>query len=201
MRHKLRAGFVGGLLTAAIVALSPPAAHADAGIPMLPVQYPQILLYIIPIIVIEAVYLRRHLNVKMRRTVIAVTTVNLVTVGLGYPLTWGMYKALDGVIGFPASPDPVFTRVWQLPMWVAVRLFPSWTGPAQGIWPVLAVYVLLLLPGFVLSGIVKSWLINWYDLLNFRGNTKMAVLVANRYSYFFLAVTGCVLLYLTLYRP
>jgi hypothetical protein len=34
-----------------------------------------------------------------------------------------------------------------------------------------------------------------YDLLSFKGSAREAVWTANRYSYIFLAVVGCVLLY------
>ncbi|MGA7885187.1 MAG: hypothetical protein WCA44_05545 [Acidobacteriaceae bacterium] len=196
MRHKL-AVVLGGGLIAATVAFLPPAAHADAGIPMLPVQYPEILLYILPVILIEAVYLQRQLNTRLRRTMIAVTLVNLVTVALGYPLAWAMYKILDWMFGFPPVTTPMFYNLWKVPVWISMKMFPAWVGLREGMWTVLAVWVALLIPSFLLTGLVKAWLVGWYDLLNFKGNTRPAVWMANRYSYFFLSVTGCVLLYLT----
>lgn len=182
-------------MIAAIAVICPPAAHADAGIPMLPVQYPELLLYILPVILIEAVYLKRQLNTQMRRTMIAVAGVNLMTVALGYPLAWLMYQAMNWMFGLPPDPTPLFTHLWRVPVWISVKMFPAWAGLRQEMWPVLAVWVALLIPSFLLSGLVKAWLVEWYDLLNFKGNTRPAVWMANRYSYFFLIVTGCVLLY------
>lgn len=195
MRPKLGIGLVGGMAIAAIVAFLPPAAHADAGIPMLPVQYPELLLYILPVIAIEAAYLMRQLKTPMRRTTMAVTLVNLTTVALGYPLAWAMYKLLDWMFSFPPVSTPMFTNLWRVPVWICLKMFPAWAGLHQEVWPVLAVWVVLLLPSFLLSGFVKAWLMRLYDLLNFKGNTRPAVWMANRYSYLFLAVTGCVLLY------
>jgi hypothetical protein len=196
MRRKLGAGWAGGLAIAATVAFWPPAAHADAGIPMLPVQYPELLLYVLPIILIEALYLKRQLKTRWRRTLIAATVVNLVTVALGYPLAWGIYKILDSLFGFPVLGTSVFMNMWRLPVWVSAKMFPAWAGLPQGIWLVLAAWVVLLIPSFLLSGLVKSWLVEWYDLLNYKGKARRAVWTANRYSYFFLTVTGCVLLYM-----
>lgn len=196
MRHKLGVGTAGGLMIAAIAAFVPPAAHADAGIAMLPVQYPQLLLYILPVILIEVVYLERQLNTRVRRTIIAITGINLVTVALGFPLAWSMYKVLDWMFGFPAATTPVVTNVWNVPLMIAVKIFPAWAGLRQEVWPVLAVWVVLLIPSFLLTGLVKSWLVEWYDLLDCKGSTRAAVWMANRYSYFFLTVTGCVLLYM-----
>jgi hypothetical protein len=195
MRHKLGFGTAGGLIIAAIAAIFPPAAHADAGVPMLPVQYPELLLYVIPVILIEAVYLRRQLHTRLRRTVIAIAGINLMTVALGYPLAWGIYKLLDWMFGFPPVSTPLFTNIWRMPLWISAKMFPAWAGLRQEMWPVLAVWVALLIPSFLLTGLVKSWLVEWYDLLNYKGNTRPAVWMANRYSYFFLTVTGCVLLY------
>lgn len=195
MRHKLGVGSAGGLMIAAIVAFAPPAARADAGIPMLPVQYPELLLYVLPVILIEGVYLKHHLNTRMRRTMVAMTVINLITVALGYPLAWVLYKALDWMFVFPPAGTAVFANLWRVPVWISIKMFPGWAGLHQELWPVLAVWVVLLIPSFLLTGLVKSWLLEWYDLLNYGGNTRAAVWMANRYSYFFLTVTGCVLLY------
>lgn len=195
MLHRLRNLLRAGMLSAAILLCFAPAAHADAGVPMLPVQYPQILLFIFPIILIETAYLRWQLGTLLRRTTIAVSATNLFTVALGYPLAWLIYQGLNAIIGFPPGENDVFGHLWQLPMWVAVKVYPGWLSPQQQIGLVLFIYLILLAPGYFLSGMAKRWLMDWYDLLAFKGSTQEAVWNANRYSYIFLAVVGCVLLY------
>lgn len=176
----------------------PALAHADAGIPMMPVRYPANLLYLIPVILIEAVYLKAALNARWRRIILAVSGVNIVTMALGYPLAYGTYVALNSYFQFPQGTMDVFGHVGSLPLWLSSRLFPEWTGLEQGVWPVLVTFVLLLIPGFVLSGLVKAWLVEWYDLLAYRiSSPRPAVWLANRLSYMFLVVAGCVVLYLT----
>jgi hypothetical protein len=197
--RKARRTLTGGLLVAAFLLIFSPSARADAGIPMMPVRYPEILLFLLPVIAIETIYLKRHLQSRWRRTLVAVAGLNLVTMGLGYPLAYGIYAALNWSLHFPAGMSVVFTHLGWLPLWLCVRLFPAWTGLEQGgSFPVLATFVVLLLPSFILSGFVKAWLMDSYDLLNFAGSARQAVWVANRLSYLFLIVVGCMILYQSL---
>lgn len=199
--RKVRRMLPGGLFVAAFLIGFPLSARADAGIPMMPVRYPELLLFLFPVIVIETIYLQRHLQARWRRTLVAVSGLNLLTMGLGYPLAYGIYAALNWSLHFPAGMTVVFTRLGWLPMWLCVRLFPAWTGLQQGgggTFPVLATFVVLLLPSFLLSGFVKAWLMDWYDLMNYGGSARNAVWIANRLSYLFLTVVGCVILYQSL---
>ncbi|MGC2617871.1 MAG: hypothetical protein WA414_02460 [Acidobacteriaceae bacterium] len=202
---KIRHGWAGGLFVAALLIMLPSSARADAGIPMMPVRYPELTLFLFPVIIIEAIYLKRHLQTRWRRTLVAVTLINLVTMGLGYPLAYGVYMLLNWALQFPAGMNVVFTHMGWLPLWLCTRLFPAWSGlgaegAEQGSWPVLGMFVVLMLPSFVLTGIVKAWMVSNYDLLNFRGSAGKAVWVANRLSYLFLVVVGCMILYLTYTR-
>jgi len=162
---------------------------------MLPVQYPEVLFFILPVVIIEVAYLRMQLGTLLRRTFIAVTTANLFTFALGYPLVWVIYKGLNASIGFPNGDNDVFGHIWKVPIWVAMKINPGWIGLQQEIGLVLAVYLILLAPGYFLSAVAKQWMMDGYDLLSYKGSTREAVWNANRYSYIFLAVVGCVLLY------
>lgn len=193
---KVRYGTAAGICVAAILFCFPHSAHADAGITMMPVRYPGVLLYLLPVIVIEAIYLQHHLETSPRRTLFAVTSINLVTVGLGFPLSYGIYAGLNSVVPFPQGFAEVFNHVGWLPMWMADAVLPDWSGLQHSVWAMLAMFLLLLFPGYWLTGVVKSWAFHSYDLLNFRGDTKDAVWRATRLSYMFLAGAGCILLYL-----
>lgn len=192
LRNWLPAALLLGVFLTAFPAL----AHADAGIPMLPVRYPVILLYLLPVILIETIYLKSQLNTNVRRTLIAVTGINIVTTGIGYPLMYFLYVGLDQLLHFPEGVGPALTRLGWVPMWMTVQIFPDWTGLQRSVWVMLVMFLILLLPGYVLTGLVKSWLLHGYDLLNFRGNVKSAVWMATRLSYLFLATAGCIILYL-----
>src|SRR5208283_4301900 len=79
---------LGIVLAALLVLLCPAAARADAGVPMLPVAYPIILLFLVPVIAIEATYIRKRLCTKWRNTIAATAGANAITMLLGYPLIW-----------------------------------------------------------------------------------------------------------------
>lgn len=186
---------IGGFLTAATLLSLPAAAHADAGIPMLPVKYPEIMLFLLPVILIEAAYLRGELHSRWRRTLVATSGVNVLTMALGYPLAWVLYVWLNQVIGFPPENTSIFAQLAWVPLWICTRVMPEWGGVHQQIWPVLVIFVLLLLPSYLLSGLVKAWIVDLFDLLHKKGSSREAVWTANRLSYLFLAAAGCVLLY------
>ena len=75
--------------------LIPCTANADAGVPLLPFAYPVILVLLIPVIVIEAIYLRARLKTGWRATLTATTKANVVTMLIGYPLAWLLFLALE----------------------------------------------------------------------------------------------------------
>lgn len=182
------------VLGIAAVLCFPAAAHADAGIPMLPVAYPKLLLYLAAIIAIEVVYLNGHLRTNWRRTTMAVLGANLITTGIGYPLAWGMYKLISIDLSMLPNPTDILSEPASMAGWISSQLFPAWDG-LQRIWPELGVFVVLLVPGYLLSGLVKVWFLDSYDLLHAQGHARVAVWHANRLSYLFLAVVGCLLLY------
>jgi hypothetical protein len=166
---------------------------------MMPVRYPELVLFLLPVIIIETIYVRRNLQTRLRRTLMAVAGVNSITMGLGYPLAYGIYAGLNWSLHFPAGMSQVFTHLGWLPLWLCLRLLPAWTGmEVSGSFPVLAAFLVLMLPSFLFSGFVKAWLIDWYDLLSFGRSAKKAIWVANRLSYLFLCVAGCTILYQSL---
>lgn len=195
MQTKTRLKWAGGLFAVAGLLLLPSPAHADAGIPMLPVKYPEILLFLAPVIGIEAAYLCSELHSRWRRTLLAVCGMNVLTMGVGYPLAWLLYVWLNQLIGFPLSSNGMLQHLSWVPVWVCTRVMPDWGGVHQAIWPVLVIFVLLLMPSYLVSGVIKAWLANLFDLLHSKGDSHQAVWMANRLSYLFLAAAGCALLY------
>ncbi len=186
-------------LAAAFLAASPAPAFADAGIPLLPVKYPTVLWFLVPVILIETAYLQTALRTRWLRTVLAVTSVNLGTTGLGYPLAWLLYAALDQYAGFPGGLSGALTEWNRVPIWIGMKFFPDWSGMQDKLVAILFIFVTLMVPSYLVSRYLKSWVIEWYDLLRSEEDTRSAVMMANRFSYLILAITGCGLLY-QLYR-
>lgn len=189
---------LGGVLLVAVCLLAAPAvARADAGIPMMPLPYPVYLWFLPAVIVLEILYVLTAVRVPILRAVLAISAVNAATTGLGFPLAWLVYHGVRLYAGFPGGGQGAFTGMEYVPMWMCMKLFPDWTGTPDGIWAMLAVYLTLLVPAYLISRLLKTWVIDWYDLLASGGNSKPVVLGANRASFALLAVAGCAFLYHT----
>jgi hypothetical protein len=184
---------------AAFLAASPAVAYADAGIPLLPVKYPTVLWFLLPVIVIETAYLQSALRTRWVRTLAAVTSVNVGTTGLGYPLAWLLYAALNQYASFPGGRSGALTEWRMVPVWICMKFFPDWSGMPNQLLAILVMFLTLLVPSYLLSRYFKSWVIEWYDLLRSSSDTRSAVMMANRFSYLIIAIAGCGLLY-QLYR-
>lgn len=160
---------------------------------MMPMPYPTCLWLLPGVIVLEILYVLSALRVPIGRALLAMTSVNMATTGLGFPLAWLVYLGVRQIPDFPGGPA-VFPDMRIVPQWMSMRLFPEWMGTAQEIWVILAIFLILLVPSYLLSRWLKTWVITWYDLLACGGDTKTVILGANRASYALLAVIGCAML-------
>jgi len=189
-RHKIG----GAVVSAAVFACFPATARADAGIPMLPVSRETMLYFLLLVACIETIYLISRLRTSIPRTLIAVTTVNAATMGLGFPLSWVLYYCLNEWGKFPGGMSGAFTEMEFVPLWMCQRIFPDWAGTPTQIWVILAIFLTLLVPSYLVTRILKTWVFQYYDLLRLKDDIKPAVLMANRLSYLMLALIGCMLL-------
>jgi membrane associated rhomboid family serine protease len=105
-----------------------------------------------------------------------------------------VYNLLRTFADFPTAASGAFTDMQFVPLWMCMRLFPDWVGTHEELGVILAIFVTLLVPSYLISRLLKTWVIDWYDLLASEGKSKSVMLGANRASYALLAVTGCVLL-------
>jgi hypothetical protein len=201
MLPKIGRGVAGALAVTGVLACSPATARADAGIPMLPVNHTTMAFFLLLVIIIEVIYLQARLKTRLRRTLFAVTTVNTATTGLGFPLTYGMYALFSSWAAFPGGMSGAFTNNQFVPLWVCQKLFPDLAGMHGEVYVVLGVFVTLLVPSYLMTRFIKTWVFEWYDLLRYAGNIRPAVLMANRLSYLMLALTGCMLLFRIFHGP
>jgi hypothetical protein len=177
------------LVIASVLLLFPTVARADAGIPMLPVAYPVILLFLIPVVAIETIYIRQRLRTRWRNTIAATAGANLVTMLLGFPLVWIFLVALQFL-----STD--FLDRTHSAALITVLTAP-WPVPAYGDpWAVPVAFVLLLVPAFLLSAFVEGLLLNSFHWLHSDRPSTRTVWMANVFSYVFLAAVGFIILWL-----
>jgi hypothetical protein len=122
---------------------------ADAGLPMVAVEYPILLLGFVPIVIVEAVVARRRLGLTSGRSVKAAIVANLVSTVLGFPLLWILLALLQYCLGG--------TRAYGLQTWweklYAVTIQAPWLIPYEGDmrWMVPLAGAYLLIPAFFVS--------------------------------------------------
>ncbi len=202
MLSKIRPGVAGSVAAAGALACLPATARADAGIAMLPISHQTMLFFLLLVIIIEIIYLMARLKTRFRRTLIAVTTVNTATTGLGFPIVWALYSILDSWAQFPGGMSGAFSNNQFIPVWVCQKMFPDLVGMHGEIYLILGVFITLLVPSYVITRIIKTWVFEWYDLLRYEGDDlRRAVLSANRFSYLLIGLTGCMLLFRIFHGP
>jgi hypothetical protein len=172
---------------------SPATAYADAGVPMLPVTYPLILFFLVPVIAIEVFYIQRRLRTQWRNTIVATTIANTLTMLLGYPLIWILLVALQfRSTYFLNHTNAVFIMI----------LTAAWPTPEYGAdWEILAAFLILLVPAFLLAAFVEGVLLSRFRWLRSNRRSTHTVWVANVLSYCFLAIAGCIVLWWRIKHP
>jgi len=178
----------------------PAHANADAGVPLLPFAYPVILLFLIPVIAIEMIYLRARLKTGWRVTLLATAKANVVTMLIGYPLAWLLFLALELVLWGGLAITGLSSRLHWAPghgiaEMIIVATSAAWMGPVGERWAIPLAFVILLIPSFILSGFLESWLLERRGWLQCTAPSARYVWQANALSYVFLAIVGWVALW------
>lgn len=170
---------------------------ADVGIPMISVQWPLMIGALIPVIIVEALLMRRSVQLSYREAFIGVTKANLLSTLAGVPLAWLAMFAVEVVVMLPVGllADKWHWRFFDSPFSQVIGFVigMAWIGPAgtAGYWLVPLAAGLLLIPSFFVS----VWLENkvcrrsWPDVdptLVRRG-----VFRANLASYVVLFILAC----------
>ena len=170
---------------------------ADAGIPMIVVQWPLMFAALIPVIVIEALLIRRWIELSYRDAFFGITIANCLSTLAGFPLAWLVMFALEMGVMLPMALaadkwhwhffDSPFFQIISFPLTVA------WLGPSEwaGNWLVPLAAALLLIPSFYVSVWLENFVCRktWPDI-----DVKIirrGVYRANLVSYVMLFVLAC----------
>lgn len=187
MQTKTRNRFA---LSLFLIAAATPA-YADAGVPMIFITLPGMLVALIPIIAIEGVILKKALHLTGKRAALASSVANVLSTVVGIPVTWVLLVVLQMVTGGGyayglETPLRRFLAVtWQAPWLIPYEADLNWMIPAA--------LLVLLIPFFL-----ASWVIEWYAINNwfFYGRegkmVRRATFKANVVSYLLLAVVVAV---------
>lgn len=161
---------------------------------MLPFAFPVIVVLLLPVIAIEAVYIRFRIHTEWRGTIVATTKANLITMLLGFPLSWLIFFLVEMVFYLALAFSGIEKHIhWtlgpRLTDFLIVITSAAWMGPVEEKWAVPVAFVVLLIPAFVLSGFFESRYVSKSGL-GYQRLCRRAVWEANVLSYIFLATLG-----------
>ena len=141
--------------------LSSSMALADVGIPMIVIEWPLMLAALVPVIILEALLIRRWLPLSYRQTFKGTAAANVVSTLAGVPLAWLMLLATEFAVGLPMviaadklhlNPDEPVLRV------IFMLVSSAWIeGEGDSMkWIIPACIAILLVPCFFLSVWIES---------------------------------------------
>jgi hypothetical protein len=167
---------------------------ADAGIPMIFVQWPLMLCALVPVIVVEAEVTRRQLRLPYRKAFAGAAKANVLSTLAGVPVAWLIMLAVEFATMFPlaAAAQKWHWRLDSPVFYIFYVLGIAWIGPVgTSGWPIALAAALLLVPTFFVS--------LWLERPVYRrSHTEInvaavdrSVWFANLCSYALLFVAGC----------
>ena len=168
---------------------------ADAGVPMIALAWPGMVILLIPVIAIELLVYRKMLKTQLKQSIIFTAISNAVSTIVGIPLTWVILVLIQMVSGGGGGVGNFNTFLGKI---LAVTWQAAWLLPydSQMYWMIPTAMFVLLIPFFFASWLIEYW-ICWLMLKKSNIDYKIirkAVFKANLYSYALLA--GIIIIYL-----
>jgi hypothetical protein len=187
------------LLLIAFIPLLAAPAYANAGVPMLAIILPGMIVSLIPIILIEAWYISRSLNISFARAIKVMGIANLESTLIGIPVTWTVWVAVEmlfAYVGYYLSdylglslPDFIYSVF-------AITIGAAWVAPnkSNAYWLLPAAVSVLLLVFFYISWLIERRRAKRLLRECAPESVNKATLRANILSYGLLSVIGIGLL-------
>jgi len=164
---------------------------ANVGVPMIFPQFILIVFAFAPVVVIEALLVRKAMGLTIRSALKDVAVANLWTTLLGVPLAW-IFMLIVELVG--TSGGTALGMSTPARMLASVTLQAAWLVPYEQhlVWMIPAAATFLLVPCFVVSLVIERWVLARRWANRDRKAVFSAVLRANVGSYVFLFVAGSV---------
>lgn len=131
---------------------------ADAGIPMIVLTFPLMLMLLIPVIAVEGLLCKRWLGLSTWEAMKSNTLSNLASTIVGVPLAWAMMLGIEFAgLGILNRSNAV--QNWHSPIaqGIGLLLGSAWIGPpsVNNAWVIPAAILVLLVPFFMASYITE----------------------------------------------
>jgi len=167
---------------------------ADAGVPMIFVQWPLMICALLPVIAIEALVVRKRLSSSYGRAFGGAAKANMVSTLAGVPLAWGLMLILEFATFYPLA---MAAEKWHWrpnsPLFYLLNVLQiAWTGPpVTSYWEIAFAATLLLGPTFFVSvRLERPFYRRSYAELD-SGAVDRSVWFANLCSYALLFIAAC----------
>jgi hypothetical protein len=182
---------------------------ADAGIPMIALTFPLMLILLIPVIVVEALLCKKWLGLSTWEAMKSNALSNLASTIIGVPLAWAIMLGLEfAAFGIVNRSDTIAN--WHSPIAHVIWFFLSsaWIGPPSpaNAWLIPSAILALLIPFFLVSYLIEYLVVRFMVGMAEEGpprltypNVRKAVRNANLATYsvmFFATTVWLVLAYL-----
>jgi len=163
---------------------------ANIGVPMIFPQFILMVIAFVPVVLVEALVVRRILHTRLGPAVCDTALANLVTTLLGVPLAWGLMLGLE-LVTTGGTAWGLATPATRL---AAVTLQAAWLIPYEQHlhWMVPAASVVLLIPSFFISIWLERWVLRRRWSERDRPTVNRTVWIANLVSYALLFVAGSI---------
>jgi len=182
----------------------PTFAYADAGIPMIVLTYPAMILLLIPVSIIEAVVYSQKLGITFKNTMWPSFVSNLVSTIVGIPIAWLLLLLIELVTTFgrPFDLSTFFGQIMTVALQSAWFMPPNTNAGSAMSWMLPLTFVVGLIPAFFISIWIEARIVMKFFKEKDGVEIKKVVKKANIYSYgaliilcIILAVVSKVILY------
>jgi hypothetical protein len=129
---------------------------ADAGVPMIFITWPGMVLLLLPIIAAEWAFIIRRISLQKRKVLWATAAANAISTIVGIPLTWGVLFLCEmGLFATLAHVPKLGNNSWNSPLEqiLGTILSAPWIAPVEssGSWAVPLATLVLLIPFYFVS--------------------------------------------------
>ncbi|MFH0898640.1 MAG: hypothetical protein V1855_03610 [bacterium] len=179
-----------------LLLIIPKIAMADAGVPMLLLTFPAMLIALIPIIVIEAVIISKFLKVGFKKAVGPSSVANILTTIIGFPLSWALLFGLE-YLATGGSCGPGFSTIGKSIITVIVE--SAWICPReQAFWLIPVAAIICLVVAFFISVFYEYVVLKRYFKQCDKQQIKKTVWITNTVTYALLVVACLIYLFVTI---
>jgi hypothetical protein len=134
---------------------------ADAGIPMIFLTFPAMLILLAPVVLLEALLYKKWLGIKTGKAFIYSTWSNIASLAVGIPVAWLVMFVVE-VLFFEGLGSQI-DKLGNSPLADVISLLvgSAWLGPTPAPWDIAAACLVMLVPFFLASYGVEYWAVRF----------------------------------------